>query len=465
MRNLAVITGILIAGAIIYSVWLWPSPPSWFPDTNGYVEIAADLEDFQLDELHLRPIGYPLILLLTGATSVDPSEPVPRALWYVHLLGYLGSVLLCVLVLRRLEVSYFLLLTFAIVALLPYHVEIFRLVGSDSMALVFLTSGIMAFFLWLWSEKLAWLLLASACIPFSALVRPAYQITAVALIGLTFLLRWTTILSERRQRLMWTAIALLAGQLLIVGGVMAFNKVRFGAATVSPMLGYYLTTRTIGFVERLGPEEFPPVRRVLLDARNELVTRDESGLRWHRVAIWYARPELEQATGMDTVALEGYLLKANLLLIRRAPTEYLREVARSLAQFWLPDPDWNFQRREWQLLQYALQSLELLVFFSGFILLSCLSVLAWQVPIRWTRSQLENRGLQAIGLIVLGVVLPTTILTAMVDQGMPRQRESLDLLILFVAILTPSLLLRIRRNLRQESQPSLADTGTPDSQD
>ena len=52
--------------------------------------------------------------------------------------------------------------------------------------------------------------------------------------------------------------------------------------------------------------------------------------------IWKAIPELEEATGLDKPQLSKYMTRVNLVLIKKAPLEYLAELARALPLYWFP---------------------------------------------------------------------------------------------------------------------------------
>ena len=52
--------------------------------------------------------------------------------------------------------------------------------------------------------------------------------------------------------------------------------------------------------------------------------------------MWGVRSQLEAASGLSKPELSSYLLKMNIGLIRRAPVEYLQEVAQSMSIYWFP---------------------------------------------------------------------------------------------------------------------------------
>ena len=110
---------------------------------------------------------------------------------------------------------------------------------------------------------------------------------------------------------------------------MKFNF--FGIYTLS---GFNFSTRTVKVLERL-PDEYAAVREALIKARDvELVQRD--GDHTARLSYWLAMPDLIQITGLQGPALSNYMLRLNLLLIKKAPLEYLEEVFASFSSYWLP---------------------------------------------------------------------------------------------------------------------------------
>lgn len=60
-KSILLIALLLILASVFYSA-LWPEAPITVEDTRGYLPVAADLADGHLEKLHLRTLGYPLIL-------------------------------------------------------------------------------------------------------------------------------------------------------------------------------------------------------------------------------------------------------------------------------------------------------------------------------------------------------------------------------------------------------------------
>src|SRR5512142_1433434 len=86
-RRVAVVYAVLFVVALTLYVGLWRNAQVVDGDTAQYQVVAADLLDGHLDALHDRTIGYPLLLVLTGA-----AEHATVALLVVSLLMHLASV-------------------------------------------------------------------------------------------------------------------------------------------------------------------------------------------------------------------------------------------------------------------------------------------------------------------------------------------------------------------------------------
>jgi hypothetical protein len=135
----------------------------------------------------------------------------------------------------------------------------------------------------------------------------------------------------------------------------------------------------------------------------------------------------------------------NLELIRRAPIEYLQEVARSLAVYWFPaagrlaSMDLDALRWAWTLLHAAVVLTFLLQ------LLTVLGVVFLVMTLRRRASGLQvvpGLELPAIQVMAYGlaatIVFYTMVLSCFVDIGEPRQRRPTDLLIVFMCVLGAS---------------------------
>src|SRR6187455_402074 len=108
---------------------LWPNAPAIDGDSSQYMDVARDLRDFHIDEVHDRAPGYPALLALTGA-----SDAPTRTLFYVSLLLHFGSVWLLGLALYACGASTRALIAFGILLTLPPYVEPAGYVMTENLA-------------------------------------------------------------------------------------------------------------------------------------------------------------------------------------------------------------------------------------------------------------------------------------------------------------------------------------------
>jgi hypothetical protein len=257
------------------------------------------------------------------------------------------------------------------------------------------------------------------------------------------------------------AATVVAGSLVILGAVAVTNRATFGFTGITPSFGFHLSTKTTPFLERL-PERYAAAREILIEERDaELVKR--GGPHSGTQAVWSVRDELSAATGLSTVELSKYLVRMNATLIMAAPLEYLQEVARSLATYWLPAPGplAGLGSRPLRWLAAAVHLLVVCVLFLE------LAVLGGGALLAATRRRAAGRAAVPIGAparslavaawsLALAIVAYTMAISCLIDIGEPRQRKPTDLLIVFLCVIGLHLWGRaITPGGRAESSPTV----------
>lgn len=451
--DLVILMVISLAG-LAYSI-LWSSAPVIVPDSDGYIRVAEDLQDGKLSSLHDRTPGYPILLLLTS--SIDNGSF--RTLFYVQLSLHLAAVLLLAFFLRRIAVSKTLIVLFLILSLMPPTAVISAYVLTEPLTQFFLVVGAVSLFLWLDrdSAKARFLLLlaSSAAFGLSALVRPTYQLLFVPVAGVLLL---ALFLGNHRQKrkLIISIASTVTFSVIVVGGYAAQNYRRFDYFGLTPLLGFNLSTRTVRVVERL-PDEYAEIREVLIEGRDRhLVARH--GSHTGVMYIWYEIPKLEQITGLDKPSLSNYMLKLNLMLIRKAPLEYLKEVSRAMSSFWFPrstalsDFDSRLIQLVWGLVHFTVVA----AFFLVVSLLVSFGLFMWLLPIGLRKQVLpadvSSGGLPALFLLPIAIILYTSLTSTMFEVGNPRYRTPTDLLMFFTLVLGIHFFALVRR--RATSSPT-----------
>jgi hypothetical protein len=156
--RLAVAYVLLFAAAFVLYYFLWRNTPAGDGDTPQYLEVAKDLADFSLNSLHDRTIGYPLLLVVTGATAHSTG-----LLLAVSLLLHLASAWLLAVVLRAAGLGPRWLLVFGGVLVLPPYVEPAGWVLTENLAQFTLVAGFGCLVLGLAPSRIV-LLLASGLV-------------------------------------------------------------------------------------------------------------------------------------------------------------------------------------------------------------------------------------------------------------------------------------------------------------
>lgn len=408
----------LLLAASVVAVWVymrsWPEAPYTSPDSQGYMKVARDLAGGGLDQPRVRTPGYPILLLLTGAST----EPT-RSLFIVQLLLQIASVILVCVTLRSVGAGDGLVLTSGVIGLLPPFVQNAGYLLSETLAQFCIVLGVAALQRFLEREGRAWLLAASVAFGYAALTRPTFQLAALVLGALLLLLTRRTGSRVFRVR---DAFVLLIGTLVLVGGWALYNESRFGVPGTISTLGFNLANRCPDLYEEI-PD--PVTRRIFVEARNEAYVSGKA-VPWAHFA---AQPRLMSELGMRSKAeIEPWIRKQMTRAILGHPVRYAEIVAGSLARFWFPVTGSlpllreRPLRRVWYAVHFLLISLlaaEVMAFGSWIL-----------VTLAGIRSDDQTRRAWTLWSICALVVLYNALISCMLETGETRYRTSTELLLL-----------------------------------
>jgi len=449
-RRVALTYAALFAAACVVYGSLWRRAPVVEGDSPQYLAVAADLADGRLDTLHDRTIGYPVLLALTGSTHAPT-----RLLLYASLLLHFVSVWCLGALLHASGAGVRWMLLLAALLWLPMYVEPAGMVMTEILGQAAVVTGLAGVLLWIWGGPRVLLGLGVLGLTWAALTRPAFQALPLAF-AVTLLAFGSTGRLVRLRRAAVTAGVLVVGTGLLLASYAVFNAQRFGFFGVAFSTGFHLTTKTMYLFERL-PDEHAVVREILIAERDVQLT-ERGGTHTGTQTIWSVREALEEATGLSRPELSRHLLALNLLLIRRAPLEYLQEVARAGAVYWFPtfSPLATFDagalRWAWAathaalVLLFALQ----LTAIAGWLLLRRAVLPRHRQPALPRRLANPRQGLAyVLGVLV---VFYTMALTCAIDIGEPRQRRATDAVFVFVCVLGLDAWRRVRAGeLREDA--------------
>jgi len=324
---------VLFCLAFVFYSWLWKATPVGGGDYPDYARVARDLHGLTLSQVHLRPPGYPLLLKLTGSAR-EPS----KALFFSQLGLHLGTIWLLGVLLARVGIGRLGLLLLACVLLLPPFVVPAGYALTEVLSAFLLATGLVATTFALAEGSVVLGTIAGLSFGYCGATHPSFLLVPFAVVAC----QWGLLFTERRLPGEWKKAVVLSasvlfGWLLVAGGLVLHNGLRFGSWRPSAFTGYALTAKTWKVVERL-PKEFGVVRDVLINARNAALV-EEGSAHTAESYIWIAREELERVTGLDTAGLSDRLTKVGLTLIKKAPMNYLSDVVYSAVGLWFPGGD------------------------------------------------------------------------------------------------------------------------------
>lgn len=429
---------IIIFAWISYAI-IWRNAPFAVGDTPSYVEVATDLQDGKLDELHDRTPGYPILLLATN--SLMPS----RILFLTQLSLYFFSVILLAFFLDDSGISKQFTLLFLLLSLIPPSTVHTAYMLSETFTTFFLVSGTVALFWWFKNGNALAIIMTGMAFAFSALIRPTYQLLFIALIGA--LLIALLFFYKERKKIISAVISIFLSSCIVLGGFSLYNRQHFHYLGISPMLGFNLSTKTVRVIERL-PDKYKDVRELLIRSRDSDLIKNNSS-HTGGMYIWQTIPDLQRLTGLNKIDLSNYMLRVNLLLIQQAPLEYVTEVTRSLATYWLPASTdvSNFNSRTIQLLWMTVHFAVTAVFILISTLIFSLLAIIWLFPVEIkekiiTLTQSSHHLLLPF-FISISIIIYTMLISTMIEVGNPRYRSPTDLLIFFSLIIGVNFFTRI----------------------
>lgn len=432
-RKIAFYYLLMFSLSMILYLHLWPNAPIIEADSPGYMEVAQDLEDFRIDQPHLRTPGYPLLLLFTGS-----SRTPTRIFFIVSLLLHFASIwfLACILYLHGLKRN--IVILFGIILLLPLYVERAGYVLTETLCQFTLVLGFAGIIFYIIYRKIRWLWISSIAIAYSGLTRPTYQILALAIITFLFIIPRLTDISKKE--IIKANVILLISSVLLIGGYSLMNYLKFGYFGITYALGFHLTTRTIRYMERL-PEKYAIVRDILIKHRNAHLVKTHSSHTGY-MAIWSAIPDLKKATGFSDPELSYYLLHINLFLIRKAPLNYLREVFLALASYCLPAVTKELASMNSRIIQMIWVTIHFLIFGVFIIIVTGLSGIFLYVICRklfLNKHIIIHEPLLDLHIISFTlsmiIIVYTAIITCLIEEGEPHTRVPTDMLIMFTIFL------------------------------
>ncbi len=433
---------LLLVSGLFYG-YVWRDVPVEVSDSTSYMLLAQDLADGSHDDLSFRTIGYPLILVLTGS-----QETPTYSLFILQLAMYLMSVFLLTTVLIDLKINKSLVLFFAVLSILPPGVEYATYVLTEIPALFFLTVSAYCLYKSFKLKNILLGLLSGVLIAMAVLVRPDYQLLPLFITVVFFI--FYLLVKKIDGSLLRSILTFFATSTIILLAYMAYNQSKFGYFGTSYFTGISLSTRTVFVIERL-PDEYAGEREIMIKYRDVDLIKGES----HQAGSYIHRavPDLLTYTGMDPVQLSNHLLKLNLILIGKAPLNYILQVGRTMVPYVMPSGTDRafFGSGALQAVWAGMHFIFLMAYLAvlGSVMLSFPVSIVLDHPSRKRlRTLVQKHSVMVLfNLICLSTVVYCALVSTLLSTGDARYHIPSSLLALFSIVCATNLLYQNRAKL------------------
>jgi hypothetical protein len=399
------------------------------------MRFARDLQTGTWTRPQMRTPGYPIFLILTGAT-----ERPTKLLFVATLALYMGTVVVLLSLMRSLGVGDWWLAAFCAVSLLPIYVEPSAYVLTESISQWALCVTFALLLAWLRDGRWPMLGCATLMCLVSAMIRPTYEFLAPVLAAALVAGGWLGWM-RRPARPRWIAsLALLA--LVPLVGLQAYamlNYMKFGFWSTSTVGGLAVSSKMATVLEYL-PEEYAQARDMMITERDKLLVKpfdDHNGEGY----IHRALPVLLRQFGGDELKTHSAIQHMNRWLLVHKPLSYVAVCVKAMGLYWMPN-DYPLAtggsvelRAMWALLQLALTGLFLVqgCAIGGFMLLYAAGVASNRIAGgQWSSS---FGRIAAAYLIANSIILYNWLVSSWIGIGQPRYRMPTDLLVLLTTVL------------------------------
>ncbi len=443
-----IVLGLILGGLLLLYFSAWQGNALLLrPDSYGYIEVADDLSDGRLSEIHNRTLGYPILLILTGVTDATSST---TALFVLQLLMHFGAVAFAVYTFRALRVNRLIsLIALIVLAVEPLIVGAAGLLMSETFTIFLLVVGTCSLLLYLSGRSVLFAVLSALCMGYVGVVRPTFQMQVVVTVGVLALAAFFAA-SLRRRSLVAAGLNVVM-TVLFVGGLLLYNRQVFGFSGLTPLAGYNLATRTAHALEFI-PDRHAEVREILIRYRDETVSTPPQNTNpiGHTRYIWAAVPELKETLGMDDLELAEFMAPLFADLIRRAPNLYMEEVGMALGNYIQPfSPGRELISGVPLLLLSGFHALKM-IFILAMIALPVGGLLVYLAAGRGVRDFVGARltdvdRAKFVGVALwVGLSVYNMVVSVAMDVGSPRQRLPTDMMLILAAVVALDYLLRSR---------------------
>lgn len=378
-----------------------------------------------------RTPGYPLLLWITGSLESETT-----LLFFTQMALHCLAVVLVLNVANRMGLPKLARLVVTVLLVMPPVMVKVVYTGSEALTEFLVVASLWLFTTWLDDRTGKRLLALGTVLGVLTWVRPTFQLVWLPVAAIVWLIaaRRRSPQEGRRRYLvsLRAASAVALPAILIVASLVVTNGARFGQWGTTPMLGWFLGSRTSAFVQELPEPE--PLRDLLVAERDRrLLLGVETDSENYQFGI---RDQLSQATGLTGAQLDDRMFRLNVGLIVSHPFDYVTAVNRSLFNLTQMDaePAASGPGRVGGWLQSA----------THFFLMAGFALSLLTIPGLAITGHVDRRTMAVLGYCV-AVSCYVAGVSALVETGSPRLRAPTDALLVIFMVTGWVLLVGLRR--------------------
>jgi hypothetical protein len=367
-----------------------------YPDSEGYVDLALRLANFNLAGYDgTRSPGYPLLLVLSNSNLYI-------TVFFQFAIGILSAIVLYKnMLLFKFSKKSALLLTLFCSSFL--HIAFYETcILTESLTYFFILMVVNIFLEDFYGQhSLKKILVLSLSLSYLMLLKPFYIFIPFLMFGFHLFQRksLTLVFSSR--------MLLLLFPLLTFFGWSYINKINTGYFVPTTFYGFNIAQNCVSFAEK-APAKYDEISAIYVKYRE--IEKQKGGD--ISMTIWQAHPELEAKTKLSLPDLSFLLNEFSSATIKANPKDYIKQVFISWNEFWRTGIYWDTSKFAttktatifigiWHFQHYVLR------FFKIIFLISLLTLF-----VEW----IKNRKISP-KLIISSIIITTSLLQAVTTYG------------------------------------------------
>lgn len=299
-------------------------------DSQGYIDLAKQLTDFNVDGETGRTLGFPLLIALAN-------NNLPLVIHIQLVLGVLSTYLIFditkiittnknLALLVGVITTSFMHFVFFEMAIMTETLSLFTLLGTFWLIAKYDILDVNSNFIKL-------LILSTIC-AFLYLVRPMFIYIPI-LLALFFVVR--NFKQDYKKALSKSLIIVLI-PIIAFYSWCSFNEKNIGVFGSTWLMGINLSQNATSFFEK-APDEEALIRDIFVKHRNIVKTTEPNYM--YPMSVWAAYDELIEKTQLSPPELSTKIGEISINLFKKHPDLYLKQVFISWKDFWNETLIWS----------------------------------------------------------------------------------------------------------------------------